>query len=121
MGGKGTITWGCRLVFHHCFCVSNSCYYDRQPPNIGKLGWFSHLIKGSRQAIDDALIYLEFVERHFMSAKDGATLKADILDRYPSYRAAGLVDIQNLFPDHVRVNSHFVSNYLLQMYLPTTR
>lgn len=52
---------------------------------------------GSRQAIDDAIIYLEYVERQLASVKDGAALKAAILERYPSYLAASLVDIQNLF------------------------
>lgn len=52
---------------------------------------------GSRQAIDDALIYLEFVENTFNKVKTGDELKAAIMERYPSYLAAGLVDIQNLF------------------------
>lgn len=52
---------------------------------------------GSRQAIDDALIYLEFVENAFGKVSTGDELKAAILDRYPSYMAASLVDIQNLF------------------------
>jgi len=52
---------------------------------------------GSRQAIDDALIYLEFVEGVYEKASSGDELKAAILDRYPSYMAASLVDIQNLF------------------------
>jgi len=52
---------------------------------------------GSRQAIDDALIYLEFVENTFNKVKTGDELKAAIMERYPSYLAAALVDIQNLF------------------------
>lgn len=52
---------------------------------------------GSRQAIDDALIYLEFVEDTFNKVKTGDELKSAIMERYPSYLAAALVDIQNLF------------------------
>lgn len=52
---------------------------------------------GSRQAIDDALIYLEYVESVYSKVKTGDELKTAILDRYPSYMAAALVDIQNLF------------------------
>jgi len=53
--------------------------------------------EGSRQAIDDAIIYLGFVKEQFANANDGGSLKAAILEQYPSYMAAGLVDIQNLF------------------------
>jgi len=53
--------------------------------------------EGSRQAIDDAIVYLDFVKGQFATAKSGAELKAAIMDRYPSYMAAALVDIQNLF------------------------
>ncbi len=52
---------------------------------------------GSRQSIDDALIYLEFVENVYAKVNTGDELKAAILERYPSYMAASLVDIQNLF------------------------
>ena len=52
---------------------------------------------GSRQAIDDALIYLEFVESTYAKVGTGDELKAAIVDRYPSYLAESLVDIQNLF------------------------
>ena len=52
---------------------------------------------GSRQAIDDALIYLEFVEKTYADVNTGDELKAAILERYPSYMASSLVDIQNLF------------------------
>lgn len=52
---------------------------------------------GSRQAIDDALVYLEFVESVYSAVNTGDQLKAAILERYPSYMAASLVDIQNLF------------------------
>ena len=52
---------------------------------------------GSRQAIDDAIIYLDYVKAQYANAKDGDGLKLAILERYPSYLAAGLVDIQNLF------------------------
>jgi glyoxylase-like metal-dependent hydrolase (beta-lactamase superfamily II) len=52
---------------------------------------------GSRQAIDDALIYLDHTQAAYAKAATGDELKAAILDRYPSYLAAGLVDIQNLF------------------------
>ena len=52
---------------------------------------------GSRQAIDDALIYLDHVKMAYAKAKSGDELKAAILEHYPSYLAAGLVDIQNLF------------------------
>ncbi len=53
--------------------------------------------QGSRQAIDDAIVYLDFVKAQFANAKSGAELKAAIMDRYPSYMASALVDIQNLF------------------------
>ncbi len=53
--------------------------------------------EGSRQAIDDALVYLEFVESVYSKVSTGDQLKAAIIDRYPSYMAASLVDIQNLF------------------------
>ncbi len=53
--------------------------------------------QGSRQAIDDALVYLEHVKGAYARAQAPDELKAAILDRYPSYMAAGLVDIQNLF------------------------
>ena len=52
---------------------------------------------GSRQAIDDALIYLEFVESTYAKVGTGDELKAAIVERYPSYLAESLVDIQNLF------------------------
>ena len=52
---------------------------------------------GSRQAIDDALIYLDHAQTSYSKAATGDELKAEILGRYPSYLAAGLVDIQNLF------------------------
>ena len=52
---------------------------------------------GSRQAIDDALVYLEFVEQTYSKVTTGDELKAAIIDRYPSYLASSLVDIQNLF------------------------
>lgn len=52
---------------------------------------------GSRQAIDDALVYLDHVKTAYQGANSGEELKTAILDRYPSYLAAGLVDIQNLF------------------------
>ena len=52
---------------------------------------------GSRQAIDDALIYLDHAQASYATAATGDELKSAILDRYPSYLAAGLVDIQNLF------------------------
>ena len=52
---------------------------------------------GSRQAIDDALIYLDHVKAAYAKSDTGDALKAAILERYPSYLAAGLVDIQNLF------------------------
>lgn len=52
---------------------------------------------GSRQAIDDALVYLEFVEAAYAKVDTGDELKAAIMDRYPSYLASSLVDIQNLF------------------------
>lgn len=52
---------------------------------------------GSRQAIDDSLIYLDFVEAALARVNSGDELKREILNRYPSYRAASLVDIQNLF------------------------
>jgi len=52
---------------------------------------------GSRQAIDDALVYLEFVENAYATMNSGDELKAEILARYPSYMASSLVDIQNLF------------------------
>lgn len=54
-------------------------------------------ITGSRQSIDDALVYLEFVESVYAKASTGDELKTAILDRYPSYLAESLVDIQNLF------------------------
>lgn len=53
--------------------------------------------EGSRQAIDDALVYLEFVESVYSKVSTGDQLKSAIIDRYPSYMAASLVDIQNLF------------------------
>ena len=52
---------------------------------------------GSRQAIDDALVYLEFVEDAYGKVESGDELKAAIMERYPSYLASSLVDIQNLF------------------------
>ena len=52
---------------------------------------------GSRQAIDDSLIYLDFVEATLSRVNSGDELKREILARYPTYRAASLVDIQNLF------------------------
>ncbi len=52
---------------------------------------------GSRQSIDDALIYLEFVESTYAKVSTGDELKSAIIERYPSYLAASLVDIQNLF------------------------
>lgn len=52
---------------------------------------------GSRQAIDDALIYLDHAQAACAKATTGDELKAAILESYPSYLAAGLVDIQNLF------------------------
>lgn len=52
---------------------------------------------GSRQAIDDALVYLEFVESAYSKVNTGDELKAAIMERYPSYLASSLVDIQNLF------------------------
>lgn len=54
-------------------------------------------ITGSRQSIDDALIYLEFAEDTYSKVSTGDELKAAIIDRYPSYLAESLVDIQNLF------------------------
>lgn len=52
---------------------------------------------GSRQAIDEGLVYLDHVQSAYEKAATGEDLKAAILERYPSYMAAGLVDIQNLF------------------------
>jgi hypothetical protein len=52
---------------------------------------------GSRQAMDDALIYLDHVQAAYAKSETGDALKTAILDRYPSYLAASLVDIQNLF------------------------
>ncbi|WP_282076639.1 MBL fold metallo-hydrolase [Epibacterium ulvae] len=52
---------------------------------------------GSRQAIDDGLVYLDHVQTAYAVSSSGDELKAAILERYPSYMAAGLVDIQNLF------------------------
>jgi len=53
--------------------------------------------QGSRQAIDDALIYLDHAKASYARAETPEQLKTTILERYPSYMAAGLVDIQNLF------------------------
>ncbi len=53
--------------------------------------------QGTRQAIDNSLNYLKFVEGVYSKVNTGDELKAAILDRYPSYMAASLVDIQNLF------------------------
>jgi hypothetical protein len=47
--------------------------------------------------MDDALIYLDHVQAAYAKSETGDALKTAILDRYPSYLAAGLVDIQNLF------------------------
>ncbi|MEO9650440.1 MAG: MBL fold metallo-hydrolase [Roseobacter sp.] len=52
---------------------------------------------GSRQAVDNALLYLDHTQAAYEKAATGEELKTAILDRYPSYLAAGLVDIQNLF------------------------
>ena len=52
---------------------------------------------GARQAIDEAILYLDHVKSAYAGAETGDQLKAAILERYPSYMAAGLVDIQNLF------------------------
>lgn len=52
---------------------------------------------GSRQAMDNAVVYLDHVQAAYEKAKTGDELKAAILERYPSYLAEGLVDIQNLF------------------------
>ena len=49
------------------------------------------------RAIDDALVYLEFVENAYATMNSPDELKAEILARYPSYMASSLVDIQNLF------------------------
>jgi len=52
---------------------------------------------GTRQAMDDALIYLDYVKDAYAKSATPEELKKAIMDRYPSYLAAGLVDIQNLF------------------------
>ena len=70
--------------------MRNDTSYDLVLPGHGDNG-------GSRQSIDDALIYLEFVENAYAKVSTGDELKAAIVDRYPSYLAESLVDIQNLF------------------------
>lgn len=52
---------------------------------------------GSRQAIDEGLVYLDFVKDAYGKASTGDELKSAIMERYPGYMASGLVDIQNLF------------------------
>ena len=70
--------------------MRNDTSYDLVLPGHGD-------ITGSRESIDDALIYLEFVEGVYSKVNTGEELKSAILDRYPSYLAESLVDIQNLF------------------------
>jgi hypothetical protein len=43
------------------------------------------------------LLYLDHAQSAYAKATTPDELKAAILERYPSYLAAGLVDIQNLF------------------------
>ncbi|MEP6065423.1 MAG: hypothetical protein ABJ246_06275, partial [Paracoccaceae bacterium] len=70
--------------------MRNDTSYDLVLPGHGPTS-------GSRQAMDDALVYLDHVQKSYAKAATGDELKAAILDHYPSYLAAALVDIQNLF------------------------
>ncbi|WP_299593103.1 hypothetical protein [uncultured Tateyamaria sp.] len=94
------------LLYNNCHQFCGHCHFDswiNQLKGLRHETGFEHILPGhgsndgSRQSIDDAIIYLELVKRIYETTSSGAALRAAILERYPSYRAAAVVDIQNLF------------------------
>lgn len=54
-------------------------------------------VTGSRQAVDESIAYIELAKAAYARVETGEEFKNAILERYPSYAAAPLLDIQNLF------------------------
>lgn len=67
---------------------------------------------GSRQAMDDALVYLDHVQGAYAKTTTVEELKTAILNRYPSYLAAGLVDTSRMGPEAIGLMMKEVRKYL---------